>query len=84
MRNPVPHYAARFAAKEAVAKAFGCGIGEALGFLDMEVVRGPNGQPGVVLHGDGLELAARRGARRIFLSLTHTGHYAAAQVVIEG
>ena len=83
MRNAAPHYAARFAAKEAVAKAFGCGIGGELGFLDVEVSRGESGQPAIFLHGRGRELATRRAVRNIFLSLSHTEHYAVAQVLLE-
>jgi len=44
-KRPALHYAARFAAKEAVAKAFGTGIGKDLGWLDMEVVRRDSGEP---------------------------------------
>jgi len=82
--HPVPHYAARFAAKEAVSKAFGCGIGKTLGWLEMEVVNDELGAPHMVLHGGGLELAEARGVRQIFVSLTHTDHYAAASATIAG
>jgi holo-[acyl-carrier protein] synthase len=82
MREPAPHYAARFAAKEAVAKAFGCGIGEWIGFLDIEVVRDSSGAPSVTLHGPGRELAVSRGVTQIFLSLSHTEHYATASALL--
>lgn len=82
MRNPVPHYAVRFAAKEAVAKAFGCGIGRDLGFLDMEITRDGSGAPGVLLHGPGASLAVRHGVTRILLSLTHTDEYSAANAML--
>ena len=82
--NPVPHYAARFAAKEAVSKCFGCGIGKQLGWLDMEVTNDEAGAPHLVLHGDGKILAGQRGVRQIFVSLTHTDHYAAATATIAG
>ena len=52
MASPERCYAARFAAKEAVSKAFGTGIGAALGWLDIEVQRKPSGEPYVVLHGE--------------------------------
>ena len=84
MRNPVPHYAARFAAKEATAKAFGCGIGEHLSFLDMEVTRSESGAPALLLHGAGRDLAARRGVTHILISLSHTEHYATASIVLTG
>ena len=50
MKTPAPFYAARFAAKEAVAKALGTGIGAACGWLDIEVRRKAGGEPFVVLH----------------------------------
>lgn len=84
MRNGAPHYAARFAAKEAVSKAFGCGIGAEIGFLDIEVVRNERGAPSIVLHGNGHALAAARGVKQIMLSLSHTEHYAVANVLLAG
>ena len=84
MRAPGPHYAARFAAKEAVAKAFGTGIGERLGLVEIEVCREENGAPFIRLHGPAAEFARERGVRKIHLSLSHTAGCAVAQVVIEG
>lgn len=81
-RDPVPCLAARFAAKEAVAKALGTGIGEHAAFKEIEVVALPGGRPGVRLHGAAAETAKARGVRDIQLSLTHTEHYAAAMVVL--
>lgn len=82
--NPVPHYAARFAAKEAVSKAFGCGIGKTLGWREIEVTRDELGAPHILLHDGGLELAAQRGVRQIFVSLTHTDTSAAANALLVG
>ena len=84
MKSPAPHYAARFAAKEAVSKAFGTGIGADLGWRDIEVRRDASGKPAIVLHSGGADFAKARGARAIHLSLSHTAAYAVAQVVIEG
>ena len=81
---PAPHIAARFAAKEAVSKAFGTGIGAFLGWHDIEVRRHPSGEPFVQLHGKGLDLLASRGGRRVHVSLSHTATYAAAMAVLEG
>jgi holo-[acyl-carrier protein] synthase len=81
--QPAPHLAARFAAKEAISKAFGTGIGAELGWLDMEVGRHDSGQPYAILHDRGLDLLARRGGGQIFLSLSHTGQHACAVAVIE-
>ncbi len=83
-KNPAPFLAVRFAAKEAVAKAFGTGIGAALGWQDIEIRRQESGAPFVVLHGRGRDLLAARGARQLHLSLTHTEHYAAATAILEG
>jgi holo-[acyl-carrier protein] synthase len=83
-KNPAPFLAARFAAKEAISKAFGTGIGAALGWQDMEIRRKESGEPFVVLHGKGMELFASRGAKQLLVSLSHTQNYAAATAVLEG
>ena len=83
-KNPAPFLAVRFAAKEAVSKAFGTGIGAQLGWQDMEIRRQESGEPFVVLHGKGVELLAARGAQRVHVSLSHTEHYAAATAILEG
>ncbi len=81
--QPAPHLAARFAAKEAISKAFGTGIGAELGWLDMEVGRRESGQPFVILHDRGLDLLARRGGGQIQLSLSHTQQHACAVALLE-
>jgi holo-[acyl-carrier protein] synthase len=78
-----PFVAARFAAKEAISKAFGTGIGMQLGWHDMEVRRKESGEPFVVLHGKGNELFVKRGAKRLLISLSHTQNYATAVAVLE-
>ena len=83
-RFPAPFFAARFAAKEAISKAFGTGIGKQLGWQDMEVGRRPSGEPFVILHEDGQKLFEQRGGERFHLSLSHTEHYAAAVAILEG
>ncbi|MBM3880178.1 MAG: holo-ACP synthase [Verrucomicrobia bacterium] len=82
-KAPAPHLAARFAAKEAVSKAFGTGIGHALGWQDIEVLRRGSGQPYVRLTGPGLRLLEQCGGRHLHLSLSHTQHYATALAVLE-
>ena len=84
MKFPALHFAARFAAKEAISKAFGTGIGQQLGWRDMEIAKRDNGAPYVVLHGKGLELAQARGVTEIFVSLSHCQDYGVAQAVIAG
>ena len=82
-RDPVPRFAARFAAKEAVAKAFGTGLGEAAAFREIEVVHDARGAPHVQLHGQAAATAAAQGLTAFRLSLTHTQHYAAAMVLAQ-
>jgi holo-[acyl-carrier protein] synthase len=82
-KNPAPFLAVRFAAKEAVSKAFGTGIGTQLGWQDIEIRRQESGEPFVVLHGKGAALFTTRGARQLHVSLTHTENYAAAMAVLE-
>lgn len=72
--------AARFAAKEAVMKTLGVGVG-ATTWQSIEIVRSPEGAPDVLLHGNALELAARRGVDELKLSMSHSAITAAAFVV---
>lgn len=81
--DPLPGLAARFAAKEAVMKALGMGIG-ALRWHDVEVRTGPGGAPELALHGRAARLAGARGVTGWRCSLTHTAGLAAATVVAEG
>lgn len=81
-RNRLAHLAARFAAKEAVLKALGTGLGPGTRWTDVEVVNTPLGQPRVRLSGAARERAARSGAASIELSLSHSGVYAIAHAVL--
>lgn len=82
-KDPAPHLAARFAAKEAISKAFGTGIGGQLGWQDMEIGRKPSGEPFVMLHDGGAALLASRGATKVHVSLSHTEGHAAAVAILE-
>ena len=82
-KDPAPSLAARFAAKEAIAKAFGTGISAELGWHDMEVARHDTGAPHVVLHGKGKELFEARGGDSVHISLSHTAHLATAMAILE-
>ena len=82
-RDPAPFLAARFAAKEAVSKAFGTGIGGRLGWQDLEVARKDSGEPYVILHDQGLVLLAERGATHVHLTLSHTNQHAVAVAMLE-
>ena len=75
-------YGARWAAKEAVAKALGTGIGAGASLVEIEVVRAANGQPLIQLHGAAAATAAKMGVVEVRVSLTHTEHYAAAFAVV--
>ncbi len=84
-RYPGQHYAARFAAKEAVFKALG---GIALAgqhWREVEVHSDPHtGKSRVALHGEVKKAAAARGAEHVHVSLSHTRDWAVASVVLEG
>lgn len=84
MKLPALNVAARFAAKEAISKAFGTGIGSQLGWKDMEIRKRDSGEPYVVLHGKGVALARARGVHQLFVSLSHCKQYAVAHAIIVG
>jgi len=84
MKFPHLHLAARFAAKEAISKAFGTGIGHEMGWRDLEIVREKGAAPTVRLHGRAEAYAKARGVREIHVSLSHTADYGAASAVIVG
>ncbi len=82
-RNSAEGFAARFAAKEAAAKALGTGIQHGVGWRDIEVLRASSGQPTVVFHGRAAEIARQRGVTHAFVSLTHSRTQALAEVLLE-
>ena len=77
------HMAARFAAKEAFSKALGSGIARGIRWVDVEVVRGENGRPTLLLHAKAAELFKQLGAKSIWMTMTHTQTVAAATVILE-
>lgn len=81
--NAAEHFAARFAAKEAVSKAFGTGIGGKIGFLDIEIVNQQSGAPSIVLWGKAKLLCEARGVMEVLVSLSHTEQMAMATVVLQ-
>jgi holo-[acyl-carrier protein] synthase len=83
MKFPARHLAARFAAKEALSKAFGTGIGKAMGWKDIDVHKKPSGEPFVVLGGNAKQLASERGVAKVWITLSHTDHHAMAMIVLE-
>lgn len=82
-KDPAESLAARFAAKEAGAKALGTGISRGVSWQELEVRSEPSGKPGLWLSGRAAELAAGLGINRLSLSLTHTRDLALAVVVAE-
>lgn len=81
--DPFPHLAARWAAKEAVAKALGTGFSQGVTWKSICVVHAPNGEPMALLTGTAQKLAAGLGVKKIWLSLSHTRDYAVAVAVME-
>ncbi len=83
-KDPLPHLAARFAAKEAASKALGTGMAAGVGWTQIEVVQPGGRVPELRFTGVALERLQQLGARASHLSLTHDGGYAVACVVLEG
>lgn len=84
MKFPARHLAARFAAKEALSKAFGTGIGKAMGWRDLDVQKHESGEPFVVLSGGAEKMASARGVTKVWISLTHTDKSGMATIILEG
>jgi phosphopantetheine--protein transferase-like protein len=82
-RDPTQRYAVRFAAKEAVMKALGVGLG-AIDWHDVEVRRAPSGAPSLWVGGRARALADDAGVGRWLVSLTHTVSTAEAVVIAVG
>ena len=82
-RKAAESFAARFAAKEAGAKALGTGISFGVNWLEIEVVRAPGGRPTLRFHGRAAQIAAAMGVARSALSINHTANLAMASVVLE-
>ena len=83
MKFPARHLAARFAGKEAVSKAFGTGIGKAMGWRNIDIRKKDSGEPFLVFSGSAEELAVKRGVTNALITLSHTEHHAMACVVLE-
>jgi holo-[acyl-carrier protein] synthase len=82
-KDPAPHLAARFAAKESCLKAFGLGLREGISWQDMEVVPDELGCPYLLLSGRAAEIAAAKQIEVVHLSYSHDGDYAVATVILE-
>ena len=82
-RNPVPHLAGRFAAKEATMKALGTGHSRGVLWKDVEVIR-LGGPPQLRLHGGAARRAAAMRVEKSLLTITHSEALALAQVILLG
>lgn len=82
-RSSAESLAARFAAKEAGAKALGTGISHGVTWLEIEVTREPGGRPVLQFHGRAAAMASYLHVTHCALSLTHTADLAMASVVLE-
>jgi holo-[acyl-carrier protein] synthase len=83
-KYPAQHYAARFASKEAVLKAFGTGMTSGMRWTDIEVLHGDGGGPIVNISGAARDLADLKGVKQVMLSYSHDEGYAVAQAVLIG
>ena len=81
-RNPAPHFAGRFAAKEAAMKALGTGHSHGVLWRDIEVVRAPGEPPKLLFHGGAARRLARLNATSSLLTITHSQTLAFAQVLL--
>jgi holo-[acyl-carrier protein] synthase len=75
--------AGRFAAKEAVSKALGCGIGD-VSWKEIEILRAESGAPQLILHGAAERMASEQGLTNWSLSLSHSQSHAVAMAVAIG
>jgi holo-[acyl-carrier protein] synthase len=82
-QKKIESLAGRFAAKEAVAKALGCGIGD-VAWKEIEILRAESGAPQLVLHGAAERLAREQGLASWSLSISHSQSHAVAMVVAMG
>ena len=80
---PERHYAARFAAKEALFKAMTVPKGTGISWLEVEIQNGFGGEPLIILSGEAFMQGERMGVNRILVSLSHTTELASASVILE-
>lgn len=83
-RDSVPHFAGRWAAKEAFAKALGTGFGESCAWLELEIANDCKGKPEIGISGTALQTFTALGGKTVHLSISHEKNYATAFVIIEG
>ena len=81
LRDPIPHLAGRFAAKEAVLKVLGTGWRGRIAWTDVEITNDQHGAPHVQLSGECARIAAQRDMTKVLLSISHTQEYATASAI---
>ena len=81
-KDAVTFYAGRWAAKEAIAKALGCGIGEHCSFTDIEIINNTAGSPQVARYNAAQETFRQLGGKEVMCSISHERNYAVATVII--
>jgi holo-[acyl-carrier protein] synthase len=81
-RNPFPHLAARFAAKESLLKAVGLGLRDGLSWQQIGVINDPKGAPKLVLTGRASEILSEMEIVETLLSISHTDDLAVAEVLL--
>ncbi len=81
--NPIPHFAGRFAAKEAILKSLGTGMADGISWKDMEVLNQESGKPKLTLQGNGKTIAESLNIKQIHISITHDRNYAVAHAIAE-
>ena len=81
-KDPIPHLAVRFAAKEAALKALGTGLRMGVSWRELEIQRERGQAPTLVLSGRSRKIGEARGGRRVLLALTHDGDYACAHAML--
>ena len=82
-KDAVTFYAGRWAAKEACAKALGCGIGAECALTDVEILNDAENAPYLLLHGAAEKRAEKLGVKHIYVSISHEKEYAVAFVILE-
>ena len=83
-RDPLPHFAGRWAAKEAFAKAIGSGFGCDCAWEELEILNDERGKPVMNITGTALQTFEKIGGKTIHLSISHEKNYATAFVILEG
>lgn len=83
-RHSYPHFAGRWAAKEAVMKTLGTGFSRGIGWQDIEVCSQRSGQPRIALHGTARDIAADLGIAEVLITISHCRAYATATAIAVG